>query len=55
MPAVQTDLRNLPCKRIAGAFLRLAEEALLVDVGLTTFDYMEGNWTTAMWVRRSNE
>ena len=34
MPAVQTDLRNLPCKRIAGAFLRLAEEALLVDVGL---------------------
>ena len=41
MPAVQTDLRNLPCKRIAGAFLRLAEEALLVDVGLTTFDCME--------------
>ena len=41
MPAVQTDLRNLPCKRITGAFLRLAEEALLVDVGLTTFDYME--------------
>ena len=41
MPAVQTDLRNLPCKRIAGAFLRLAEEALLVDVGLTTFDGME--------------
>ena len=41
MPAVQTDLRNLPCKRITGAFLRLAEEALLVDVGLTTFDCME--------------
>ena len=41
MPAVQTDLRNLPCKRIASAFLRLAEEALLVDVGLTTFDCME--------------
>ena len=41
MPAAQTDLRNLPCKRIAGAFLRLAEEALLVDVGLTTFDGME--------------
>ena len=41
MPAVQTDLRNLPCKRIAGAFLRLAEEALLVDVGLTMFDGME--------------
>ena len=41
MPAVQTDLRNLPCKRIAGAFLRLAEEALLVDVGLTTFDGIE--------------
>ena len=41
MPAVQTDLRNLPCKRIAGAFLRLAEEALLVDVGLTTVDGME--------------
>ena len=41
MPAAQTDLRNLPCKRIAGAFLRLAEEALLVDVGLTTSDGME--------------
>ena len=41
MPAAQTDLRNLPCKRIAGAFFRLAEEALLVDVGLTTFDGME--------------
>ena len=41
MPAAQTDLRNLPCKRIAGAFLRLAEEALLVDVGLTTSEDME--------------
>ena len=41
MPAVRTDLRNLPCKRIAGAFLKLAEEALLVDVGLTTFEGME--------------
>ena len=55
MPVAQTDLRNLPCKRIAGAFLRLAEEALLVDVGLTTSDGMEENWTTAMWVRRSNK
>ena len=41
MPAAQPDLRNLPCKRITGAFLRLAEEALLVDVGLTTFDGMK--------------
>ena len=41
VPVVQTDLRNLPCKRIAGGFLRLAEEALLVDVGLTPSDYME--------------
>ena len=41
MPAAQTDLRNLPGKRIAGAFLKLAEEALLVDVGLTTSEDME--------------
>ena len=39
VPAVQTDLRNLPCKMIAGGFLRLAEEALLVDVG---FDSVQG-------------
>ena len=41
MPAAQTDLRNLPCQRIAGAFMRLAEEALLVDVGWTTSEDME--------------
>ena len=41
VPAVQTDLRNLPCKMIAGGFLRLAEEALLVDVGLTPSNDME--------------
>ena len=41
MPAAQTDLRNLPCQRIAGAFTRLAEEALLVDVGWTTSEDME--------------
>ena len=41
VPAVQTDLRNLPCKRITGGFLRLAEEALLVDVELTPSIDME--------------
>ena len=41
MPAAQTDLRNLPCQRKAGAFMRLAEEALLVDVGWTTSEDME--------------
>ena len=41
MPAAQTDLRNLPCQRIAGACMRLAEEALLVDVGWTTSEDME--------------
>ena len=41
MPAAQTDLRNLPCQRLAGAFMRLAEEALLVDVGWTTSEDME--------------
>ena len=41
MPVAQTDLRNIPCKRIASAIMRLAEEALLVDVGLTTSEDME--------------
>ena len=41
MPVAQTDLRNLPCQRMAGAFTRLAEEALLVDVGWTTSEDME--------------
>ena len=41
VPAVQTDLRNLPCKKITGGFLRLAEEALLVDVELTPSNDME--------------
>ena len=41
VPAVQTDLRNLPCKKITGRFLRLAEEALLVDVELTPSNDME--------------
>ena len=41
MPAAQTDLRNLPCQRITGAFMRLAEEALLVDVGWTASEDME--------------
>ena len=41
MPAAQTDLRNLPCQKMTGAFTRLAEEALLVDVGWTTSEDME--------------
>ena len=41
MPAAQMDLRNLPCQRITGAFMRLAEEALLVDVGWTASEDME--------------
>ena len=41
MSVVQTDLRNLPCKKITGGFLRLAEEALLVDVELTPSNNME--------------
>ena len=41
MPAVRTDLRNLPYKWIASGFLELAEEALLVDVGSTPSDCME--------------
>ena len=41
MPAAQTDLINLPCQRIAGAFMRLAEEALLVDVEWTTSEDIE--------------
>ena len=41
MPAAQTDLRNLPCQKMTGAFTRLAEEALLVDVEWTTSEDME--------------
>ena len=41
MPAVRTDLRNLPYKWIASGFLELAEEALLVDVGSTPSDCVE--------------